>query len=83
MYKSNLRVPKKDRLGAPNGVVELLDVQQVSSLINASPRSIYRLVDACKMPRPVRLGALVRWRRLDLADWIDAGCPSIEEGGQR
>ena len=35
-----------------------------------------RLADGGRMPRPVRLGGLVRWRRAELQAWIDAGCPS-------
>ena len=34
-----------------------------------------RLRDAGHMPRPVRLGALVRWRRDILDQWIASGCP--------
>jgi predicted DNA-binding transcriptional regulator AlpA len=56
---------------------ELLDVGSVSALGVGSTRHVYRLSDAGRMPAPVKLGALVRWRRREILDWIDAGCPPI------
>jgi excisionase family DNA binding protein len=55
----------------------LLDVQEVAALINCSARHVYRLSDSGRMPPPVRLGSLVRWRRQQLLDWLDAGCPVV------
>jgi excisionase family DNA binding protein len=59
----------------------LMDVQAVAQLLNCSPRHIYRLSDSGRMPRPVRIGALVRWSRAAVEAWIAAGCPA--EGGRR
>ncbi len=53
----------------------LLDVQAVAQLLDCSSRHVYRMADTGRMPPPVRLGALVRWRRQDLDAWIAAGCP--------
>ncbi len=54
---------------------ELLDVDAVAGLLACSSRHIYRLADMGRMPRPVKLGALVRWSRSAVLDWIAAGCP--------
>ena len=54
----------------------LLDVNQTAELLQCSPRHVYRLADAGKMPRPVKLGALVRWNRNVVESWIAEGCPS-------
>lgn len=54
----------------------LLDVRAVAALLDCSPRHVYRLSDAGRMPPPVRIGALVRWRRSDLDAWLADGCPS-------
>ncbi len=64
---------------------ELLDVQTVADLLQCSTRHVYRLADAGKMPGPLKLGALVRWRRAAVLAWIDDGCPSVRsvKGGQR
>ncbi len=57
----------------------LLDVRAVAALLGCSARHVYRLADAGRMPAPVRVGALVRWRRTDLDAWLAAGCPSTRE----
>ncbi len=56
---------------------ELLDVKMVAAALGISSRQVYRLADCGKIPRPVRLGALVRWRRAELTDWISAGCKAV------
>ena len=53
---------------------QLLDVRAVAALLDCSPRHIYRLSDGRLMPPPVRLGALVRWRRQDIDSWLAGGC---------
>lgn len=55
----------------------LLSVVEVSRLLGCSARHVYRLADAGRMPRPVKVGALVRWNRAAVLHWIDDGCPSI------
>jgi excisionase family DNA binding protein len=54
----------------------LLDVRAVAALLDCSTRHVYRLSDAGRMPAPVRVGALVRWRRADIDAWLAAGCPA-------
>ena len=54
----------------------LLDVGGAASMLGCSPRHVYRLSDSGRMPRPVKVGRLVRWRRGDLEEWIGDGCPS-------
>jgi excisionase family DNA binding protein len=60
----------------------LLDVAAVAALLDCSPRHVYRLADAGRMPAPVRLGALVRWRRQDLDAWLAAGCKPVRQAGR-
>src|SRR5262249_6730707 len=59
----------------------LLDVRAVAQLLACSPRHVYRLADAAKMPSPVRLGSLVRWRREALEQWIKDGCHPLGRRG--
>jgi len=63
----------------------LLDVRAVAVMLDCSPRHIYRLADAGRLPRPVKLGALVRWHRTEIDEWLAAGCPPIRtpKGGRR
>ena len=61
----------------PGVNAELIDVVAVSALGVGSTRHVYRLSDAGRMPAPVKLGALVRWRRREILDWINSGCPPV------
>jgi excisionase family DNA binding protein len=60
----------------------LLDVRGVAALLGCSPRHVYRLSDAGRMPAPVKIGALVRWRRQSVEDWIAAGCMPVRQAGR-
>src|SRR5262249_51653583 len=72
---TNATLPPADQPAAA-----LLDVRAVGRLLGCSARHVYRLCDAARMPLPVRLGALVRWRRQEIAEWIAAGCPDLRKG---
>jgi len=61
----------------------MLDVRAVAALLGCSARHVYRLADAGRMPRPLKLGALCRWPRKALLAWIDEGCPRFREGAKR
>jgi excisionase family DNA binding protein len=63
--------------GPGHNPVELLDVRAVAGVLGCSARHVYRLADAGRMPRPLKLGQLVRWRRGELLGWIADGCPAI------
>lgn len=56
----------------------LIDVRAVASLLGCSPRHVYRLSADARMPRPIRLGCLVRWDRRSLARWVADGCPDLQ-----
>lgn len=57
---------------------ELLDVRAVAALLGGcSTRHVYRQADAGRMPAPIRLGSLVRWRRAELIAWVAGGCNPV------
>jgi len=67
------------RLGPTNAPdPALLDVRQVAAALGCSPRHVYRLADSGRMPRSLKLGSLVRWRRDELKAWIADGCPATQ-----
>lgn len=60
----------------------LLDVRGVAALLGGcSTRHVYRLAETGRMPAPVKLGALVRWRRTELQAWLDGGCKPVRRIG--
>lgn len=58
----------------------LLDVRATSQFLDCSPRHVRRLSELGRMPQPVKIGALVRWRRRDIERWLEAGCPAVRRG---
>jgi predicted DNA-binding transcriptional regulator AlpA len=62
-------------------LAELLDDKAVARLLSCSARHIRRLADRDAMPRPLKIGALTRWRRADIDAWITAGCPTTARKG--
>jgi excisionase family DNA binding protein len=75
-------------IGQARELPAMLSVDDVAGLLACSARHIYRLADMGRMPRPVKLGALVRWARTTgnpatgILDWIAAGCPNCR-GAER
>lgn len=62
----------------------LLTIEQVAERLAVSPRSVRRLADSGKGPRPLRVGALLRWSAEAVEDWIAQGCPDLrkQRGGR-
>lgn len=58
----------------------LLTAEQVAAMLACSVRHVRRLADRSAMPKAVKLGSLVRWRREDIEQWIAAGCPAGKAG---
>ncbi len=56
----------------------LLNAKQVGFMLNLSRATVYRLNAEGRLPRPVHLGRATRWRREELVQWVEAGCPSRE-----
>lgn len=65
-----------------NSAPILLSVEDVAALLSCSERHIRRLADAGRMPRPVRLSSLVRFRRSEIERWVQNGCPSLRGIGE-
>ena len=60
----------------------LLDVKQVAAMLCCSPRHVYRMSDAGAMPRPRHVGALVRWCRSEIEQWVADGCKPVRHVGR-
>ena len=54
----------------------LLDLRAVARLLSVSPRTVGSMRSTGRLPAPVRIGRRVLWRRAEIVEWIDAGCPS-------
>lgn len=54
----------------------LLTAEESANLVGLSRSKFYELRSSGRVPAPIRLGGSVRWRKQELVEWVEAGCPS-------
>jgi prophage regulatory protein len=60
---------------AGNGLQPMVSPEELSTILGVSKRTLWRLVSAKLLPKPLRIGGSVRWRRDQIQQWIEQGCP--------
>ncbi|WP_437186684.1 helix-turn-helix transcriptional regulator [Planctomicrobium sp. SH668] len=55
----------------------LLTVDDLAAVLKVSKRTIWRMRSCCQLPKPVKVGGGVRWRKSDIDAWIAQGCPTL------
>ncbi len=55
----------------------LLSAKSLARELDVSERTIRKLNNAGKIPKPRRVGGNVRWSNEEIQDWIRAGCPAL------
>lgn len=53
----------------------LLTISDVAELLSVCKRQVSRLVAEERIPAPLYLGRLPRWRESVIAEWLEAECP--------
>jgi excisionase family DNA binding protein len=59
---------------------ELLTTREAAKLLGIGERTLWRHSRSGAATAPVTIGGAVRYRRVELLEWIDAGCPRIDGG---
>lgn len=59
-------------------VALMLGVEEVAQTLGVSVKHVRRMADSGRMPRPIRLGRLLKWNRATIESWCAAGCPLID-----
>ena len=54
----------------------MMTADELAETLCISKRQVWRLKAKGDIPKPVRIGSSVRWRRSDILQWIAEGCPS-------
>ena len=54
----------------------LIDATEVARILHVSTRTVWRLVSKGEIVEPIRFGGTTRWRRQEIAEWVEAGCPT-------
>jgi excisionase family DNA binding protein len=62
-----------------SGMPPMLTTKQVVSLTGLGERTVWRYSRSGIMPAPVKIGrTTVRFRRDEILEWIDEGCPRVD-----
>jgi predicted DNA-binding transcriptional regulator AlpA len=59
--------------------VAAYDAERIAAMLLCSLRQVRRMQDFGMMPRPFRIGRLVRWPAGAIDEWIEAGCPDCRK----
>lgn len=52
----------------------LVDVRGLARMTSLSVRSIWRMVSAGAIPKPLKVGGRALWRVDDIRNWVEEGC---------
>jgi predicted DNA-binding transcriptional regulator AlpA len=63
----------------PEDMGLLIDSRKAAKLLNVSERKLWEMWNSGQMPKPARIGRVVRWGYEELRAWVAAGCPRQEE----
>lgn len=55
--------------------VQLITIKKLAAILDIGERTAWRYLSAGKLPKPIRLGRLVRWDKAVIHSWVDAGTP--------
>ena len=56
-----------------------ISARELARLLDVSLRQVWRLNSTGKLPKPVRLGGSVKWRRSEILAWLGQNCPDRAE----
>ena len=60
----------------------MMSVDDVAMEIGCCSRSVRRWADSGRMPKPIKLGSLIRWPRAVIEEWIADGCPNVRNAAK-
>jgi len=58
--------------------LQMIDVNELSTILSVSKRTIWRMVSNGKLVEPIRIGGSIRWKLSDIETWISQGCPAFD-----
>lgn len=61
----------------------LLTIDDLAALLGCSRRTVHRLIERGRVPKPCRFGSLLRWPRAQVDAWVARGCPDCRGGINR
>ena len=52
-----------------------VSAKELAGMLGISLRQVWRLNSTGKLPKPIRLGGSVKWRRDEIVAWLGQNCP--------
>ncbi len=56
-----------------------VSARELAGMLGISLRQVWRLNSTGKLPKPIRLGGSVKWRRDEIVAWLGQNCPDRAE----
>lgn len=53
----------------------MITARQLAVILRVSKRQVWRMLSARRVPQPIRIGNVVRWRMAEIEQWVADGCP--------
>lgn len=65
-----------EEVGRKSGAAPvMITARQLAVVLQVSTRQVWRMLSARRVPQPIRVGSVVRWRMAEIEQWIADGCP--------
>jgi len=55
---------------------KLITAKSLAGILSISERTVWNFDSEGRLPEPLRLGRIVRWRMKEIDEWITEGCPN-------
>ena len=76
LQKESLAVDTSTSPEAGRAPPLLIGAEALAKLLACSVAHVWRMHASGRVPCPVKLGKLTRWRRVEVEAWVRAGCPA-------
>jgi predicted DNA-binding transcriptional regulator AlpA len=53
----------------------LIEIKGLARMLGRSERALWRDQSAGRLPRPIALGGMTKWRMTEIREWVAAGVP--------
>lgn len=61
----------------------LVTAKEFAEMLSVSPRHIWRMKAMGRLPKSIEIGHCVRWKLVDISEWLAMGCPEGKEFNNR
>lgn len=61
----------------------LINAKELAEMLSVSARHIWRMKATGKLPKAVEIGNCIRWKLVEISDWLTMGCPDAKEFAHR